>query len=211
MERISKFATPCLHVHLPAQRLGDQWLMQLELLSSFVDGFNSSSVSKIVRMVDLGGGWSWEQFKSQNFQKRLYSAFDRMRRSGVDSFLLEPGKSLAQAKCSYVSRVLDVRKVFEKIEVVVDGTVTALGDYGSHPRSFVFFRRLNGNDIHVFNGNSVAPGIVMGRTCMEDDVFLGCSAIPLQLRVDDYFMISDCGAYDSSMGYAFGTGGVQGW
>jgi diaminopimelate decarboxylase len=53
------------------------------------------------------------------------------------------------------------------------------------------------------------PDVVLGPLCMENDRLTDGVALPPELEVGDLVVICDAGAYDASMTYRFGRGGMR--
>jgi len=175
-----------------------------------------------IRCLDVGGGWFPNDFVEE-FVPKLPGAIRRAKEllPKLQSFVIEPGKALAQPCIALATRVLEIRhprkdmrgnndKETKEVEIVVDASISDL------PMAPHFPHRLlacspDGSWVPVRDGESR----ILGRNCMESDILAQRTEIPNWLQVGDMLIILDAGAYDASMAYKLGTGnaarGEDGW
>jgi diaminopimelate decarboxylase len=158
-----------------------------------------------VRCLDIGGGWFPDDF-FQVLVPALPGMLHEAKRllPRLESFVLEPGKALAQPAMALVTRVLEVRRRHGRAEAVVDGAISDL------PQAFHYPHRL----LAACRGGPPVPlaggkGRVLGRNCMEFDGLATEVELPPELAPGDRLVFCDAGAYDATMAYAFGTGRLK--
>jgi diaminopimelate decarboxylase len=158
------------------------------------------------RMVTLsfGGGWhpdDWTGFLRGEFPQLVATCQRRLPM--IRRIILEPGKALSQRSMCLLTRVLEVRRSRTHTELVIDGSIAELPDVRSHPHRVV---SLNSSGTPTAWG----PGNdrVLGRLCMEFDILSDAVHVPRDIREGALVAFLDAGAYDASMAYSFGKGGV---
>jgi len=154
--------------------------------------------------LSVGGGWhpvDWTSFLRGEL-RQLVSTCQR-RLPMVRRIILEPGKALSQRSMCLLTRVLEVRRSRKSTELVIDGSIAELPDVRSHPHRVV---SLNSSGTPTAWG----PGNdrVLGRLCMEFDILSDAVHVPRDIREGAFVAYLDAGAYDASMAYSFGKGGV---
>ncbi|MBI2957265.1 MAG: hypothetical protein HYY32_00330, partial [Chloroflexi bacterium] len=120
-----------------------------------------------VRCVDVGGGWFPDDF-TEELAPQLQDLVARSKRvlPDLESFLLEPGKALAQPCWALITRVLEVRRPFAEdghVDAVVDGAISDLPLAQAYPHRLYFLR--DGTITALASGGDR----VLGRNCMEFD------------------------------------------
>jgi diaminopimelate decarboxylase len=150
--------------------------------------------------LDLGGGFFPSDLERLNFkwlQQQVREALP-----DVQAIYFEPGRSLTQEGEALISRVLDIRRNLEGDveEIVVDGCIAELPLIHSYSHR-VFFHSESGFK-HLNKGRTK----ILGRICMENDVLGNGFDIPKDVKIGDYVIFGDAGAYERTMSYEFGRG-----
>ena len=155
--------------------------------------------SRSIRCLDLGGGWSPDDFDAV-FLPRLPELLERCMAQlpGLELVLLEPGRALAQPLAVVETSVLELRERNGVREAVVDASLAEV------PRAGVYPHRILSHAGDEWRHWGRGPDRVLGRLCMEDDVLRVGVAIPDELRAGGRVLLADAGAYDRSMAYSFG-------
>lgn len=155
-------------------------------------------------VVSFGGGWhpdDWTSFLRGEFPELVAAC--RRRLPMVRRIVLEPGKALSQRSMCLLTRVLEVRRSRTGTELVVDASVAELPDVKSHPHRIASLGP---------SGKLALWGTgrdrVLGRLCMEFDILSDSVQAPRTVRQGDLLAYLDAGAYDASMAYSFGSGGL---
>jgi diaminopimelate decarboxylase len=204
LQRLGEIAPIGLHLHLSPSVIGANWWDIAGRIADYIFWFNSSMPCRPITFVDLGGGWTatgWQRLLSHE----NIAAFDlltKLKIAGTDDIFFEPGKCILQDAGTLICTVLDIRYSGNTIEIVIDGTLSMIPDWGSH------FHAIEFADAHrsTIACNDTVKGVIYGRTCMESDIVAVNIDIPRQLQVSDYVLIKNCGAYDFSMAIQFGVG-----
>jgi diaminopimelate decarboxylase len=159
-----------------------------------------SATGRPVRVLDLGGGYHPEDISRIPFAE--IAAFAGSRLAHLEEVYVEPGRAVTQATMGVVTSVLDVRRhAGELEEVVVDACIAELPLAQVYPHRI--FLLAGGRPVPLARG-SVR---LLGRICMEDDVLSPGLELPSNIAVGDRLVLSDAGAYERSMSYAFGRAG----
>jgi diaminopimelate decarboxylase len=191
-----------LHVHLDSSMIGvKRWWSVLEAVLLWADAIGSES-GRPVHTLDLGGGWFPDDWY-EGLHPNLGEVVSRSRRAlpELGRILLEPGKALVQPSTVLLTRVLEARQIDGVREVVVDASIADLSQAGAFPHR-IYWRESSGQ----WRPLPYGAGRVLGRICMENDILGSNVEIPPELDRGDLLVVGDCGAYDRSMSYAFGTG-----
>jgi diaminopimelate decarboxylase len=157
-----------------------------------------------VRRLDLGGGFFPADLQELNFVW-IQSAV-REALPNVQAIYFEPGRSLTQEGEILVSRVLSVRKPDDEVapsEVVVDACIAELPLISNYPHR-MFFKASDSADRTLVLGKGKTK--VLGRICMENDVLSDGINLPPDIKIGDYIIFGDAGAYERTMSYDFGRG-----
>jgi len=118
---------------------------------------------------------------------------------------MEPGKALAQPTTLLVASVLHVTRDADGVpsEVVVDASIAELPDLHFHPHPLAYLGK-GADPSLIYRGHGF--GVVYVRLCMETDILAIDVGLPRNLEPGDRLVWAEAGAYDVSMGYAFGRG-----
>jgi len=156
-------------------------------------------------MLDVGGGWTPDDFTVFLCDRlETIRALIAVELPTVEQLVLEPGKAMSEPGMAFVTRVLETRRSGSAPSVVVDGSIAELPVIREFPRR-VYASSEAGRSQELLRGE----GRILGRLCMEDDILATDIQIPDWLQKDDLIVFSDCGAYDASMSYRFGKGGIE--
>jgi diaminopimelate decarboxylase len=194
-----------LHHHLASAFIGQKlWSDAFDALLSWADTIGKQ-VGRPVTTLDLGGGYYPEDFADLDLQAMVARARTRVR--GLERLVFEPGRALTQETMAVATRVLEVRRhVGSSVpcDLVVDACL------GELPLAYVQPHRV----VHVRQNGSwqVLPRgytRVLGRICMEDDVLSDGIGVAEDIAIGDRLLFLDAGAYDRSMSYEFGKGGLE--
>lgn len=157
-----------------------------------------------IATLDLGGGWTPEDFDSA-----ATGSIPQMARLAPDilgpqvQLVIEPGKALAQPAMALLTRVVHMRGgLGDRREVVLDAGIADVPLMHEFPHRLVSL--LAAGPAILGRGRDA----LLGPTCMERDGLADDVALPPGLRVGDLLAICDCGAYDASMATDFGRGGA---
>lgn len=155
-------------------------------------------------VVSFGGGWhpdDWSDFLRGEFRQLVTAC--RRQLPMVRRIILEPGKALSQRSMCLLTHVLEVRRSRTRAELVVDASVAELPDVRSHPHRIASLGPSGGLALW-----GAGPDRVLGRLCMEFDILSDSVQAPKTVRRGDLLAYLDAGAYDASMAYSFGSGGL---
>ncbi len=155
-------------------------------------------------VVSFGGGWhpdDWSDFLRGEFRQLVTAC--RRQLPMVHRIILEPGKALSQRSMCLLTHVLEVRRSRTRAELVVDASVAELPDVRSHPHRIASLDPSGKLSLW-----GAGPDRVLGRLCMEFDILSDAVQAPRTVRRGDLLAYLDAGAYDASMAYSFGSGGL---
>jgi len=189
-----------VHVHMASTLVGiGHWRDVVESAVVWA-AMLESTTGRSVRVLDLGGGYHPDDLARIPFAE--VAAFAAARLADLEEVYVEPGRALTQATMGVVTSVLDVRRRAGALEeVVVDACIAELPLAAVYPhRIFVL---TGGRPVAVARG----PVRLLGRICMEDDVLSPGLELPSDIAIGDRLVLSDAGAYERSMSYAFGRAG----
>ncbi|HEX2091318.1 MAG TPA: ATP-grasp domain-containing protein [Longimicrobiaceae bacterium] len=155
-----------------------------------------------VRCLDVGGGWFPDDFDRELLPRlpELVGAASELL-PALESFMVEPGKAVAQPSMALVTTVLEVRRRKRGGEAVVDAAISDLPMAPLYPHRV--YARSPGGEWTALAGGRCR---LVGRICMETDILAGEVALPEWIEPGDRLVIGDAGAYDASMAYNFGRG-----
>lgn len=156
-----------------------------------------------VECMNFGGGWAPSQ-DHQLWHEVLPGVVREVSRDlpTVNHVFLEPGRSLVEPTAILLTKVLEVRLIAGRREAIIDASISdcPTAEETPHPVAIVRGARL---EVLEKGGD-----VVLGRTCMEQDVLAVDVAFPRDLAEGAMLAICDVGAYDASMSYSFGRGGT---
>jgi len=189
-----------VHVHMAGTLVGiGHWRDVVESAVVWA-AMLEASTGRAVRVLDLGGGYHPDDLGRIPFAE--IAAFASSRLASLNEVYVEPGRALTQATMGVVTSVLDVRRRGGQIdEVVVDACIAELPLAQVYPHRIFLFT--GGRAVPVARG----PVRLLGRICMEDDVLSPGLELPSNIAVGDRLVLSDAGAYERTMSYAFGRAG----
>lgn len=197
-----------VHFHIQSDVIGiGSWWETYESMLCWAQSLQET-VGQEIRCLDIGGGWFPEDFLEE-LLPRLPEAVKKARGllPGLQRFVVEPGKALAQPCMALATRVLEVRRVPDtegRLEVVVDGATSELPLAQSYPHRILAFSQQTKRLTVLLDGENR----ILGRHCMEADILSPGITIPVNLIKNDAVVFCDAGAYDRSMSYEFGKGGA---
>jgi diaminopimelate decarboxylase len=192
-----------LHFHFASDVLGPaRWFEVFESVLHWAAAIQEGA-GRAVRCLDVGGGWF-----PDDFDRELLPALpDRVAAAaaalpGLERFVVEPGKAMAQPAMALAATVLEVRRGRDgAVEAVVDAAISDLPMAPFYPHR-VYARPGPGGWEPLGGGGDR----LLGRICMETDILASDLALPDAIAVGDRLVIGDAGAYDASMAYNFGRG-----
>lgn len=190
--------------HLPSSEIGlHRWGQLARCLGHFATVLCGLS-GRTISLVDLGGGWTPEDFDIAAEESLPRLARWLRSELGEDlAILIEPGKALVEPTQAVLTRVVDIRRTGEGWrEAVLDGGVSLVPQVAAFPHRMAAIRR------GTVTALGPGPDTLLGPSCMESDRLCEGVALPPDLVVGDLVAICDAGAYDASMSYRFGRGGV---
>jgi diaminopimelate decarboxylase len=191
-----------VHFHTAAGLVGypEWWELANDVVAAAVAV--GDRAGRPVELVDLGGGWSFEDFEPEmreRFPAWLASARARLPR--LRCVLLEPGKAIAEPVMALAVSVLLIRHTAKGREAVVDGSVAELPGAALYPHRLL--ARDSAGGLHLVGRG---PDRVVGRLPSDGDVLCEFRALPTSLKAGDHLVFLDAGAYDTSLAYSFGRG-----
>lgn len=190
--------------HLASSEIGTgRWESLARTVVDFA-GLMQELAGRSLAVVDLGGGWTPEDFDLalEGTLPQLQAEIATRVGEGV-SLILEPGKALIEAAGAVLARVVDIRELPDAGRAaVLDCGLCDLPHIASYPHRVALIR---GGTATLLGQGADA---LWGRLCMEADRLAEGIALPADLAVGDLFVFLDAGAYDASMAFAFGRGGA---
>jgi len=202
VERIPPGCSFGVHFHIPSSAIGiREWFQLYESILTWAKAIEATSGVK-VRCVDMGGGWfpdDWFDVLLPHLGSLIDKALGNL--PSLEHLILEPGKALVQSSVALLVRVLEVRHLDSRTEVVVDGSIAELPEAQHYPHRILY---LSGEGKWEALGRG--KGLLLGRLCMESDILAASVGFPNHLQKGDFLLICDAGAYDRSMSYVFGKG-----
>ena len=161
-------------------------------------------IGRPVKCLDVGGGWFPDDLDREMLPRlNELMAAAGARLPGLEHFLVEPGKAIAQPTMALVTTVLEVRRDKDgNTEAVVDAAISDLPMAPFYPHRIYTPSGRGGGWSAVGGGRDR----VLGRICMETDILASDLALPSTLRPGSRLVIGDAGGYDASMAYNFGRG-----
>ncbi len=193
-----------LSFHFQSSMLGiTQWKKHVSNIIFVASQIELLTKKKIV-CLDFGGGWTPEDFR-MFVQKDVLQLCQTVRAAlpFVRDIIFEPGKAISQDVKYTVATVLEKRQYSDKTHIVVDASIADMPQLSIFPHDLYFCDEKNGMLYKAVAGNDA----VFGRLCMEHDILASGISIPSSVQAGTKIIISDAGAYDSSMSYVFGMGG----
>ena len=194
-----------LHHHLASAFIGQKlWNDAFDALISWAETIGRQ-VGRPVTTLDLGGGYYPEDFAELDLP--AMAAHARSRLAGLKRLVFEPGRALTQETMAIATRVLEVRRDMASntpSDIVVDTCVAELPLCATQPHR-VIHAQPNGSWQVLAHGSSR----VLGRICMEDDILSDGICVADDIAIGDRLLFLDAGAYDRSMAYEFGKGGLE--
>ncbi len=179
-----------LHLHLGSQlKDASPYLKALEKVRAFSEetGFNPE-------IIDIGGGFGIPYSEADNvkniedFGKPIT---EQIKKMGVKTLILEPGRYLVGNTAILLTRVLYVKKRPEKNFVITDGGMNDLirpAFYGSHHGVFP-----------VKKSKAFMKADIVGPICETGDYLARDVQVPSNIKSGDLLAIGSAGAYCFSM------------
>ncbi|HUT60444.1 MAG TPA: hypothetical protein VNA25_21580 [Phycisphaerae bacterium] len=179
-----------------------RWVAIAEAVVAYATELCKASRARLA-LLNLGGGWNPEDFGAflRDFLPPFVRAV-RQQQPAIRTFLLEPGKALAQSSSALMTTVTEIRRGSASADVVVDAGVCDLPEAEHLPHVIL----AESHDSTLFQLQGGADRI-LGRLCMEKDILARSVTVPDFLREGDHLVFLGAGAYDTSMAYRFGLGG----
>lgn len=203
VRKLNKRADLGFHFHMPSWNIGvKRWSEALKGIASWCKSVEDLTQTK-VRRLDLGGGFFPADLATLNFA--WVQATVREMLPNVEAIYFEPGRSLTQEGEIVVSRVLNISKLGNEevpAEIVVDACIAELPLISSYPHR-VYFRPAESEACFALGKGKTR---VLGRICMENDVLSDGISLPSDIKIGDYVIFGDAGAYERTMSYDFGRG-----
>ncbi len=145
-----------------------------------------------VPFIDMGGGFFGGQIvegkpSMKEYAKRICSTLKKKIKPDKTTLILEPGASVLATSVSYVTKVINTRKVRDVNIITLDGTMLHVNPFMSK-RNQPFIANID-KERHC-----VDKQILCGCTCMENDRF-GELEYKVELRVGDELIFKNVGAY----------------
>lgn len=189
--------------HVPSSEIGpDRWRQLAESVVDFAHELSQLSCHRL-SVIDLGGGWTPEDFETAASHTVPQLAAAIRRRLGDQvHVLIEPGKALVESAMAVFSRVMHIRKRHGGVrDAILDAGISDVPLVGTFPHRMAIVR---GGRVAVLG---LGSDQLLGPSCRENDRIAEDVSLPEDLRVGDVIAICDAGAYDASMAHVFGRGG----
>lgn len=192
-----------LHFHFASDVIGPaRWREVYEGVIHWASAIEQGT-GRPVRCLDVGGGWFPDDFDREMLPRLgdlVAAAADLL--PGLERFIVEPGKAMAQPTMALVTTVLEVRRDRKgRMEAVVDAAISDLPMAPFYPHRV--YARSGSGAWEALGGRGDR---LVGRICMETDILATDLALPESLEPGQQLVIGDAGAYDASMAYNFGRG-----
>ncbi len=147
-----------------------------------------------VPYIDIGGGFFGGQIVAgkplmKEYAKEICDILKRKVNPGTTTLILEPGACVLATCVSYITKVINIRKIRNVDIVTLDGTLLHINPF-MHPRKQPFEVTNMGDE----NREDVERQILCGCTCMENDR-LGELVHTSELKVEDLLEFKNAGAY----------------
>ena len=194
-----------IHGHFASSVIGvSQWHALARSLFVWSAAISKDAKRPVVA-VDLGGGWAAgnEQLLASAIVGLLSDP--SLIHLPLDEIVIEPGKMVSEGAKALVVSVAEVRRHARRgapPDLVVDASIADLPEAGLRPHPVYWLDSTSGAWYELGAGHSR----VLGRICMESDILRQNIALPASVAIGDRLVITEAGAYDSSMSYRFASG-----
>lgn len=218
------------HFHHASSHLGaTPWfdLAQafLEITCSF-----AQLCKRNIAILDFGGGWSSDFIDQPVNQEMLVELLACVKKSlpkmiggkNNQSKLVvqfELGKCISERAGGLLTRILEIREIdFDDFAsnderrsseqhvlrrgIILDCSLGDISAVNIYPHPFLWLNPVD----QVWHPLSSGNDQLMGRTCMEFEVYGYGVALPAEAKPGDLVLVAHAGAYDMSMHYNFGDG-----
>jgi diaminopimelate decarboxylase len=181
-----------------------------EMLPTLAAFFRAAASVGTLRYVNIGGGIGVDyqhtgvDFGLMRFGAAIADYATELRRILRRSIrvVVEPGRALAAAAATFVTRITDVKQLRGERYASVDASVAIFPRPFHHPQSPHRIRLLAAvgpSDAEALEGRET---VIVGRTTFSRDI-LGRVELPLAIRPGDLLALDDAGAYCQSMASRF--------
>lgn len=157
----------------------------------------SKDIMTDIEYIDLGGCVFGDKPGAPSFDEYASTITNILKRVFDPSkvtLIMEPGAALVASPFKYLCKVIDVKEVFEKTFVSTDGSLIHI-DPQMH--GIPFYKEAFGS------GEKVEKEQILGGfTCIEKDR-MGIVKNENELRIDDYVLFHNTGAYSMSLSPLF--------
>lgn len=190
------------HFHFASSVLGVRnWWVLLEAALEWARQFEQLCQRQVV-CFDVGGGWFPDDWIT-SFLPHLEMLADKAVRllPHLREIVCEPGKALVQPFGTLIVRILEIRKMGDRKDILVDGAISDIPESWSYPHRIAVRDGLG--DWYILGKGKDR---IIGRICMESDIISTSVDLPDTVKEGDILAICDTGAYDRSTSYVFGQG-----
>ncbi|MGB7982982.1 MAG: hypothetical protein WCF36_19535 [Candidatus Nanopelagicales bacterium] len=191
-----------VHLHVAASNLGVTRWRQAARAAVVAAAQLQDELGRAIEVVDFGGGWVVDEWNAMATCLDVAALTVCELLPEVDSFIVEPGKSLTQSGYSTLMRVLSVDHVAGAKQIVLTGSFWDCPDVLMYPHEVLWSAESGGPWRRLEDG----PDRLLGRLCMETDIVKHGVAAPSVISVGDFVAVMGTGGYDASLSLEFGAG-----
>lgn len=194
------------HFHFASSYIGTNlWGKLVSEFLSWIKLIQQATLKK-VHIIDFGGGWHHRDIVDmlpKIFEQYIFPYLSEI--DGVETLFLEPGKALIQNSYYLVVTIIGFRNnITGGIDVICDGSIAEMPLIQEVGVKVFLFKYKNNCISELYQGQSR----LLGRLCMENDILL--TGVNLdEVEIGDKLLFSNAGAYNLSMSYEFGRGGLR--
>lgn len=158
-----------------------------------------------LKEINLGGGFNYDykkekenHFDWETYFKELKKNIDEFEITEELDFSIEPGRDILADSGLLIVKINGMERITGKelFEIFTDGSYVHMpsATITARQHKLKFFDR-EFNEIKFDKSNGI-PGFLNGNTTLSSDrLFPGIVYFPRPLRVGDYIVLEDCGAY----------------
>lgn len=141
-----------------------------------------------IEFFDIGGGY---KIANNYWNEMAYvkEVFQELKTKGLENIhiIYEPGNAIVRDSVSYITKIIDVKRVQNKNYCIVDGSTLHIPYL---KRIKLFDYEILGRDYNY----KINEQIISGCTCKESDVFV-CLEDDFEIVNGNYLIVDNVGAY----------------